>query len=48
MPESNQPSTSAPATPAQVEPPVAIPGPTIRIGEEFGTAKKNLPPRRSF
>jgi hypothetical protein len=29
-------------------PPVApaIPGPTIKIGEEFGTAKKNLPPAR--
>src|SRR5271154_374726 len=25
-------------------PPAAPPGPTIRIGEEFGTAKKNLPP----
>ncbi|MGA2099448.1 MAG: hypothetical protein ABSG34_00035 [Candidatus Sulfotelmatobacter sp.] len=31
------------ATPSPVPPP-APSGPTIRIGEEFGTAKKNLPP----
>ena len=31
---------SNPPTP---QPPAAPPGPTINIGEEFGTAKKNLP-----
>jgi hypothetical protein len=28
------------------EPPAASAGPTIHIGEEFGTAKKNLPPAK--
>jgi hypothetical protein len=27
-------------------PPAAPPGPTINIGEEYGTAKKNLPPAK--
>ena len=35
MADSNPPPTPAPAPPA---------GPTINIGEEYGTAKKNLPP----
>jgi hypothetical protein len=38
---SNPPTT--PPTPAAPEPPKAPSGPTINIGEEFGTAKKNLP-----
>jgi len=34
-------------TPTPPPPPPAAPaGPTIRIGEEFGTAKKNLPPAK--
>lgn len=40
----------SPAPPPQTPPPPATPakpaGPTINIGEEFGTAKKNLPPAR--
>ena len=35
----NQPPAATP-TPG----PTTVPGPTIRIGEEFGTAKKTLPP----
>jgi hypothetical protein len=36
-----------PATPPQPPAPPATPaGPTINIGEEYGTAKKNLPPTR--
>jgi hypothetical protein len=31
---------------APPNPPAAPAGPTIRIGEEFGTAKKNLPPAK--
>jgi hypothetical protein len=31
---------------APVAPPAAPAGPTINIGEEFGTAKKNLPPAK--
>jgi hypothetical protein len=34
------------ATPAQPAPPAAPSGPTINIGEEYGTAKKNLPPAK--
>lgn len=34
-------SSSTPGTPAPQPPPA---GPTINIGEEFGTAKRNLPP----
>jgi hypothetical protein len=37
------PSTTPPQ-PATTQP--AQPGPTINIGEEFGTAKRNLPPAR--
>jgi hypothetical protein len=36
--------TPAPLTPPS--PPATPAGPTIRIGEEFGTAKKNLPPAK--
>ncbi len=36
---------SAPPPPA-TPPPTQPAGPTIRIGEEFGTAKKNLPPAK--
>ncbi len=39
-----------PAPPQQTPPPAAPPvppaGPTINIGEEYGTAKKNLPPAK--
>jgi hypothetical protein len=33
-----------PPAPAQPAPPAPPTGPTINIGEEYGTAKKNLPP----
>jgi len=36
--------TSVPTTPPQ--PPAPPAGPTINIGEEYGTAKKNLPPAK--
>src|SRR5215472_619165 len=39
---SNPPTTPSP-TPAVPDPPKTPAGPTINIGEEFGTAKKNLP-----
>lgn len=35
-----------PATPPAATPPPAPSGPTINIGEEYGTAKKNLPPAK--
>ena len=35
-----------PPQPQIPPPPPAVKGPTIRIGEEFGTAKRNLPPVR--
>ena len=36
-----------PVPPPQIPPPPAPPaGPTINIGEEYGTAKKNLPPAK--
>ncbi|HVR27214.1 MAG TPA: hypothetical protein VMU26_28285 [Candidatus Polarisedimenticolia bacterium] len=39
------PVPPAPAsTPAKTTPPAARRGPTIHIGDEFGTAKRNLPP----
>jgi hypothetical protein len=41
------PAPVAPANriaPADSKPPAAEPGPTISIGDEFGTAKRNLPP----
>src|SRR5258708_3667506 len=37
---------SPPGPPAPAPPPAAPAGPTINIGEEYGTAKKNLPPAR--
>lgn len=37
--------TSVPTTPPESASPSA-PGPTINIGEEYGTAKKNLPPAK--
>jgi len=43
MPEPTQPSGAKPAAPPA--PPKST-GPTINIGEEFGTAKKNLPPAK--
>src|SRR5579859_6621554 len=36
-----EPSPIAGAETAQAK---TVPGPTIRIGDEFGTAKRNLPP----
>jgi hypothetical protein len=33
-------------TPLESKPPVVASGPTINIGDEFGTAKRNLPPVR--
>ena len=43
MPEPTQPSAAKPPTPPAPPKPT---GPTINIGEEFGTAKKNLPPAK--
>jgi hypothetical protein len=43
------PSTSVQSSqppPSSATQPAAQPGPTINIGEEYGTAKKNLPPAR--
>ncbi len=37
--------STPPSTPAPPQPPTPS-GPTINIGEEYGTAKKNLPPAR--
>jgi hypothetical protein len=46
----DQTPTPPPATPPQDPGPAASPtspaGPTINIGEEYGTAKKNLPPTK--
>jgi hypothetical protein len=45
------PSIVSPATPnANVNPTVPAPqrGPTINIGDEFGTAKRNLPPVKAL
>jgi hypothetical protein len=39
-------ATTASTSPAQPEKPAAPAGPTINIGEEYGTAKKNLPPAK--
>ncbi|MGA9257802.1 MAG: hypothetical protein WBV98_14460, partial [Candidatus Sulfotelmatobacter sp.] len=35
---------ATPSAPAASTPPAAQRGPTIHIGDEFGTAKRNLPP----
>lgn len=43
-PASPPPLPSQP--PSKLETPAASKGPTINIGEEFGTAKKNLPPAK--
>jgi hypothetical protein len=37
---------SAPSAPSNAAPPVPQRGPTINIGDEFGTAKRNLPPAK--
>jgi hypothetical protein len=39
----SNPPTTPPPTPAAPEPPKTPSGPTINIGEEFGTVKKTLP-----
>jgi hypothetical protein len=48
MPDPNPNLTPVPAAtpsaPANAAPPAAQRGPTINIGDEFGTAKRNLPP----
>ena len=41
---SRDPAT--PPSPAAPTPPTGQPGPTIHIGDEFGTAKRNLPPMK--
>ena len=48
IPAPKPPSSASPApkSPAPVTPAPADTRPTIRIGEEFGTAKKNLPPAK--
>lgn len=38
--------TTPPPAPATTTPPATPAGPTINIGEEYGTAKKNLPPAK--
>lgn len=43
---STPPPPSAAQTPAPATEPVVPAGPTINIGEEYGTAKKNLPPAK--
>lgn len=43
MPDQPPVPPQAPQTPAATAPPA---GPTINIGEEYGTAKKNLPPAK--
>lgn len=40
------PAPVTPASTTQPEQPAAPAGPTINIGEEYGTAKKNLPPAK--
>jgi len=45
MPNEN-PSAPNPAPPVAATPAASQKGPTINIGEEFGTAKRNLPPVR--
>ena len=46
-PATPTPASSSPGQPnSKTEPPSPPKGPTINIGEEFGTAKKNLPPAK--
>lgn len=42
----DQPGSPTPVNTPPAVPPVASTGPTINIGEEFGTAKRNLPPAK--
>jgi hypothetical protein len=43
----NSPSSPTTATPGPSTPPPSVPsGPTINIADEFGTAKRNLPPAK--
>jgi hypothetical protein len=45
MPDPSTPAPISPAAPSTSPTTPAVPsGPTINIGEEYGTAKKNLPP----
>lgn len=42
----DQPTVPSPETPQTPAAPAGPAGPTINIGEEYGTAKKNLPPAK--
>jgi len=46
MPDQTPVPPASPATPQPATTPAAPAGPTINIGEEYGTAKKNLPPAK--
>jgi hypothetical protein len=46
MPDQTPLPPASPATPQPATTPAAPAGPTINIGEEYGTAKKNLPPAK--
>ena len=46
MPDQPPASPTTPPPPAPAAPPAPPAGPTINIGEEYGTAKKNLPPAK--
>ena len=46
MPDSTPVPSAPPSGPTASTPPAAQRGPTIHIGDEFGTAKRNLPPVR--
>ena len=46
MPDLPQTPPAAAPTPSSPATPAAPAGPTINIGEEYGTAKKNLPPAK--
>jgi hypothetical protein len=46
MPDQTPVPPPQPPTPQPEPPPAASKGPTINIGEEYGTAKKNLPPAK--
>lgn len=46
MPNPTDPATPASTPPAAPNPPAPPRAPTIRIADEFGTAKRNLPPAK--
>src|SRR5208282_3892211 len=45
-PNANPGSPASPSAPASATPPAVQRGPTINIADEFGTAKRNLPPAK--